>query len=113
MKSMMSIQMVESIASYPGSYTVDDTIDEVWVADHPHCGEPYIITIRLYGIPVYRLHHPGWKDGFQFAFGFGEKINRTAEIVAKAAIGLRAYADTPKRETAEGTIERFMAKLNK
>lgn len=113
MKSMMSIEMMESIASYTGSYVVDAEVDEMWVANNPHCGEPYVVTVRLYGVTVYRMYHPGWRGGYRIACGYGEKINHTAAIVAKAAIGLRAYAETPERETAEGTIERFMAELNK
>lgn len=113
MKYMYDVATVESVARGFGSYVVNAEIDERWVADHPHRGEPYIITISLYGVVVFKMMHPGYADGYKTHCGYGAVVNRTAATVAKAAVGLKAYGSTPARRHAIGSIEALVDELNK
>lgn len=113
MKCMFDVATLENVARGYGSYVVRAEVDERWVADHPHRGEPYIVTITLYGVVVFKMVRPGWQDGYKTHYGFGPVVNRTAATVAKAAVGLRAYASTPSRPHAIGSIVALMDELNK
>ncbi len=113
MKYMYDVAMVESIAQGLGSYVVHDEIDERWVADHPHRNEPRIITVTLLGVVVFRMVRPGWADGYKEHCSYGLTVNRNAAVVAKAAVGIKAYISTPNCPHVVGSIAALVDELNK